>query len=91
MQHKTEQMENMNEKLQNLENQWINLDLYNRSLSRKNRKSERVLTILRNANGKYYITEEKYLSKIKSSLSERTTNRLSKLNSPHWQRKEMYK
>ena len=59
----------MNEKLQNLENQLININLFHRNLSRKKSKCEKVWTILRNVTGKYYVTEEIYIytHKIKES------------------------
>ena len=51
----------MNEKLQNLENQLININLFHRNLSRRKSKCEKVWTILRNVTGKYYVTEEIYI------------------------------
>lgn len=35
--------------------------LYNKNLSRKNRKSERMQTILRNTTGKFYVIEEEHI------------------------------
>ena len=54
-------MENMNEKLQNLENQLININLYHRNLSGKKSKCQKVWTSLRNVTGKCYVTEEIYI------------------------------
>ena len=54
-------MENMNEKLQNLENQLININLFHRNLSGKKSKCEKVWTSLRNVTGKCYVTEEIYI------------------------------
>ena len=51
----------MNEKLQNLENQLININLFHGNLSGRKSKCEKVWTILRNVTGKYYVTEEIYI------------------------------
>ena len=53
----------MNEKLQNLENQLININLFHGNLSGRKSKCEKVWTILRNVTGKYYVTEEIYIIK----------------------------
>ena len=78
-------MENMNEKLQNLENQLININLFHRNLSRKKSKYEKVWTSLRNVTGKCYVTEEIYIYVFIYKLKESTRAKQNKLNNPHWQ------